>query len=50
MVRLSAITLMMGVILSFHETLWNWAILFAIGWAVLASVEYRVKRRVDLTN
>ena len=44
MVRLSVIVLLMGVILSFHETLWGWAILFAVGWAALASLEYNLKK------
>jgi len=48
MVKLSTIVLLMGVILSFHETLWGWAGLFAIGWALLASVEYNLgKMRRD---
>ena len=43
MVKLSTIVLMMGLILSFHDTLWGWAGLFALGWALLAAVEYRIK-------
>ena len=43
--KLAVIVLMMGVILSFHETLWGWAYLFAVAWAALASLEYNLKKR-----
>jgi len=42
--KLGFIIIMMGVILSFHDTLWGWAGLFAIAWALLASVEYHLKK------
>jgi len=46
--KLSTIVLLMGIILSFHDTLWGWAGLFAVAWAALASVEYNIgKRKVN---
>ena len=44
MVRLSTIVLFMGLILSFHDTLWGFAFWFVVAWAGLAAVEYRIRR------
>jgi len=44
MVRLSTIVLMMGLILSFHDTLWGFAFWFVVAWAGLAALEYRLRK------
>jgi len=42
MIRLSYVAILSGLILSFHETYWPWAFWFVVGWATLASLEYRL--------
>jgi hypothetical protein len=38
MLRLSYAALVSGVVLSFHDTLYPWAIVFVVAWATLASI------------
>jgi hypothetical protein len=38
MLRLSYVALVSGVVLSFHDTLYPWAVLLVAGWATLASI------------
>jgi len=38
MLRLSYVALVSGVVLSFHDTLYLWALLFVAVWAGLASL------------
>jgi hypothetical protein len=39
--RLAVGVLLMGVFLSFHNTLWGWAGLAVLVWAVLVAIEMR---------
>jgi hypothetical protein len=39
--RLAVGVLLAGVALSFHNTLWGWAVVFAVTWGVLAAIEMR---------
>jgi hypothetical protein len=45
MVRLSYVALVSGVILSFHDTYWQWAFWFVVAWATLASLEVRFNNK-----
>ena len=40
MVRLSYVSLLIGAVLSFHDTLWPWTLAFVAGWAALATLEW----------
>ena len=44
--RLAIGVLLVGIGLSFHDTLWGWAGLFAVAWAVLATIEMRYNPKV----
>ncbi len=39
--RLAVGVLLVGIGLSFHDTLWGWAGLFAVAWAILVAIEMR---------
>ena len=41
--RLAIGVLLVGIGLSFHDTLWGWAGLFAVAWAILAAIEMRLR-------
>lgn len=43
--RLSYVSIVSGVILSFHDTLWPWAMGFVVLWATLASLEYHFGKK-----
>jgi len=45
MLRLSYVAIFAGVILGFHDTLWPWAFALVVGWAILASLEYRLGKK-----
>ena len=45
LIKLSLIVLMMGVILSFHNTLWPLTFWFVVGWAGLAALEYNLEKK-----
>jgi uncharacterized membrane protein len=45
MYKLSAIAIMAGVILSFHDTLYPWALAFVVVWAGLASIHFNIKNK-----
>ena len=45
MLRLSYVAILAGAILSFHDTYWPMAIWFVVGWAALASAEYRFGKK-----
>ena len=40
---LSVSVLLVGVALSFHDTLWPWAMLALIAWASLSAIEMRLR-------
>jgi hypothetical protein len=44
MAKLGVIVLFMGVILSFHDTYWPYAIWGLVGWALLASLDYNIRK------
>ena len=43
MLRLSYVALVSGVVLSFHDTLYPWALAFVAVWAALASLSTLTK-------
>jgi len=45
MIKLSAVVIMIGVILSFHNTLWPFAFWFVVAWAGLAAIEYNLDKK-----
>jgi hypothetical protein len=44
--RLAVGVLLVGLGLSFHETLWGWGGLFAVAWGILAAIEMRYNSKL----
>jgi hypothetical protein len=43
--RLAVGVLLAGVLLSFHDTLWGWAGVAVLAWAILAAIEMRYTKK-----
>jgi hypothetical protein len=43
--RLAVGTLLAGLLLSFHDTLWGWAGVAVLAWAIVATIEMRYTRK-----
>ena len=44
--RLAVGVLLVGVALSFHDTLWVWAVLALVAWASLVAIEMRFNPKI----
>jgi hypothetical protein len=44
--KLAVGTLLVGVGLSFHDTLWGWAGVFVLAWAFFAAIEMRYNKKL----
>jgi hypothetical protein len=44
--RLAVVVLLMGLFLSFHDTLWGWAGLAVLVWAGVVAIEMRYNKKL----